>query len=248
MRVLDCESIDSTYKSIEVITGLKTTEVIEFLTNYCPRKYSIPGDRSILREFMKLSGKQKIEMDAVCWFHLTRTYKGNLFLEGILPLGDVIEELWEFLFSLMDGFSRDKWDGLKKTIRNKEGHDAFLYNMKTSDSIHWGPYAILIRDAAFRYEEIGNHNYLGIPEIVEDICRCFDQFYQLENRFLRATSPCVVKFISYETKEYYLGIALYYLYKVLHGEALSLNSNTCFDGGNKKIPNSKILDIQFLQD
>jgi len=37
-----------------------------------------------------------------------------------------------------------------------------LYSMKANDAMHWGPYALLTKDHAFKPEEIGNLDYFDI--------------------------------------------------------------------------------------
>jgi hypothetical protein len=81
---------------------------------------------------------------------------------------------------------------------------SFQYNLKTSGSIHWCPYAMLVKDIGFN--DVGNHNYLRVPEIVEDICLSFQQQYGVDllQRYLNNTKSCIVKFYSNNIKEYYL--------------------------------------------
>ena len=77
-------------------------------------------------------------------------------------------------------------------------HHAYLYGMKVHGKMHWGPYALLSRDHAFKPGEIGNHDYLGAPEIVEDICLCFSEKFEFDllGAFMKKTKPCVVKFVA----------------------------------------------------
>ena len=52
-----------------------------------------------------------------------------------------------------------------------------LNNEKTTNRLHSGPYAMLVKESAFRSSEIGNHDYLEFPEIVEDICNGYERQY-----------------------------------------------------------------------
>jgi hypothetical protein len=87
--------------------------------------------------------------DRTCWFHLTRTITANKFRQGILPLGQRLDAVWDFLYSV-------------------------------SDAMHWGPYALLIKDHAFKSEQIGNHDYFDSPEIVEDVCIYFTERHRFD--------------------------------------------------------------------
>lgn len=42
--------------------------------------------------------------------------------------------------------------------------------MKLASKQLWGPYAMLVREVAALSKEVGNHDYLDAPEIIEDIC------------------------------------------------------------------------------
>ena len=118
--------------------------------------------------------------------------------------------------------------------------------MKVSDADHWGPYGVLVRDVAFCPAEIGNHDYLGIPEIIEDISLCFVEQYgfDLRSAFIQNSQPCIVKFIDYTPDPRCLPPALYYLYSRFHGEPLSLSCNTCFDGLGKSVRQKQIQRVE----
>ena len=69
--------------------------------------------------------------------------------------------------------------------------------------MHSGPFAFLVRPIIFQSRQAGNHDYLGIPEIVEDICLSYEEMYghSLRERFLEASRPCIVKFRTGEWTE-----------------------------------------------
>ena len=121
------------------------------------------------------------------------------------------------------------------------------HRIKVRDSHHWGPYGVLTRDVAFKAQEVGNHDYFRAPEIVEDICGCFEDGFgvNLLDRFVRSTKPCVVKFIDKETRSDCLPAAVYYLYTVWRGDKLSDQCSTCFNGKASPIPRDRILRVEF---
>ncbi|AWI03207.1 hypothetical protein [Clostridium drakei] len=51
---------------------------------------------------------------------------------------------------------------------------------------------MVVKDAAFSSEEIGNHDYLKIPEIVEDICVCFEKIYGINLYISNSKSMIVI--------------------------------------------------------
>jgi hypothetical protein len=94
-----------------------------------------------------------------------------------------------------------------------------------------------------------NHDYLQLPEIMEDICAGYEREYgqriyeQLEN----ALVPKIVKFWSDERKDKTcVESAMYYLYSIPHGLPLTMCSNTCFDGKNTPILSEQITNVEVV--
>ncbi len=128
----------------------------------------------------------------------------------------------------------------------ENSYSAHLFHMKSNDHDHWGPYGMLVREVAFCLAEVGNHDYLDIPEIVEDIALCFAEQYEFDLRsaFIENSKPCIVKFIDQNPHEWCLTPALYYLYTKFRGESLSRWCNTCFDGQGKPVRPDQIKLIE----
>ncbi len=174
MKILDCESIDSTYNSLSQILGVERKTLEVFFANldiehYCD-KYGLPGPAN---EFiLSLTAKSldldisKSLFDRTCWFHLTRTFPGNKFEQGILPLGEMINSIWDFLFTLIkDKITNKEWLDFRFQVENNyPNHLAYLYRLKAKDSFHWGPYAVLVRDIAFVASKIGGYFPVSIPK------------------------------------------------------------------------------------
>jgi len=255
LKILDCDTLDSMYNSLELIIGISEEEVTELLdfdmedfykTN--PRFYET-GDALLLSK-LKQKFKTNIQIDQTCWFHLTRTFEANDWHEGILPLQMMTSRIWESLFGLVgNGFSQKEWLAFQKDVESSfENHSAHLYRLKVANKLLWGPYAMLIKDIAFRAKEIGNHDYLMVPEIIEDICICFEERYgyNLLDKYIKSTCPCIVKFSSNGGKASYIGIVLNYLYNLYHGSEMSIYCNTCFDNNGELVKANNIHYIQFL--
>ena len=98
-----------------------------------------------------------------------------------------------------------------------------------------GPFAILVKDIAFCPKSVGHHDYLMVPELMEDL--------GLSNVYKNNGTSLIVKFITHPEYEpyHYLKHVLYYLYNCRHMTHLDMYCNTCFDA--KGIP---ILPSSFL--
>lgn len=250
-KVLDCESIESTYNSLEDILGVRK-ELIEGIFNsldiddLCRKNPYISPDDLILSAIRKYVHKN-ITVNSTCWFHITRTHITNRFQEGILPLGAQLNLIWDYLFTLLDGYlSRKEWDDFRTNIgSNNANHFAYMYLIKINNPLHYGPYAFLIRDMAFA--NVGNRDYFKGAEIIEDISNYFTEIYDFDliSKFTSDTKPCVVKFIKDGGSDGYLSIIVHYLYRIYRQLELAQTCNTCFDGKGVAVPKCKILKIEF---
>jgi hypothetical protein len=108
---------------------------------------------------------------------------------------------------------------------------------------------VLVKDIAFRAQKIGNHDYLMLPEIVEDICNGYRDKYSISIRedVVSSLKPCIVKFRSkFRIDQSCIGVAILYVYKLTKGEPLSPDASTCFDAKGNVIPHGDILSIKYL--
>jgi hypothetical protein len=180
--------------------------------------------------------------DVVHWFHATRVPRGTTFSEGLLPLGDRIEPIREHLSRLKASHGIENVDG-----KFDAGHSRFLYDSKVQNRSSWGPHAYLVRDAIVRPDGI-NHDYLAIPEIVEDLVWIMagKNGSELIDAFRANTVSCIVKFRSREPREDVVPIALLYCYYATHGEAPGINGNTCYAGRGVAVAPGDILGVEFV--
>lgn len=68
----------------------------------------------------------------------------------------------------------------------------------------------------------------------------------LAENYIKNSKSIIVKFISENVKEYYVGVALNYLYSKLHNFRMSLDCNTCYDGKAKIVSKKAILNIEAI--
>lgn len=249
--VLDCESVESTFKSISKIYSVKLNDIEDFLINLDIEEYfrehdpSDYGDKVLIDLFEKEFNKTSRSLDYVSWFHLTRTSRDNDFRDGILPLHHTLEEkIWPTFFKIFRGTKH--LTRLKHM--KKQGVDNRHYNMKTKHEYLGGPYALLIYNKKFEGTFVKT-GFLEFPEIIEDICNGYQNSYNesIHNTVKNSLVPCIVKFKSRRRlNRSYISGALYYLYKICHKEELSIHSNRCFDGEGKLIPYEDIIKIEYL--
>jgi hypothetical protein len=256
LKVLNCESMESTYESIEQITDI-SKETLDLLFSkldvdkyYKNPNFNGEGYNIFLKHIKKISTKKNISYDYVSWFHLSRVQEIDSFKNGILPLDKMIDNLWDFLYKLQKDFlSKKEWEEFRYNFENvDQSLDSIIYRSKLSSKDGFGPFAMLIKEASIKHREIGNHDYLDCPEIIEDICNAFmsKHAFNLLKSFKNNTKPCIIKFIDKNAKKEYLGRAVSYLYYKYHNDNLSKSSNTCFVGKGNIILPDLIQSMEFV--
>lgn len=252
MMVLDCESRESTLESISKCYKIPIDEIDVFLTTtnidnyYNGNKPHLSPEKVIIHSFEKHFSQIRYFPSKIYWFHSTRTYKGNRFNRGILPLSESLDIIWDIIMTVFRGTNH--YNKLVK-LRTMEDFD-FQYSLKTNNNLFGGPYGILVKDEAFRFEELGSHDYLKSPEIMEDICTGFlNKFKQdIQPQLIESLSPCIVKFwTKAHCEKSVVESAIYYLYLTAREEGLDDFTNAPFDGKNTTIPPNQIDKIEYVQ-
>ncbi|MCI8373390.1 MAG: hypothetical protein HFI75_13580 [Lachnospiraceae bacterium] len=185
------------------------------------------------------------------WFHLSRSLNPEDYYEGIFPLNTILPKLQKDLYNLVSSeISESEWEEICKGAG--AGFRKIRYNMKVSENCHYGPYAMLVREIAFNSQLVGNHDYLKIPEIIEDMCMGVQKIYGVDvlDRFVKKASPIIVKFkeelIDNTKDKYYIGTALTYLYNKFHSKSLSLACNMCYTGYGVGVKKNNIVSVEVL--
>lgn len=249
MIELDCQSRHSALESVSVIYGVPPSDIEGFLRetdlddHYERLKPPRMADAEITRLFEQSFKRHPAPLQRVFWFHLTRARAGSDFRNGLLPLDDALPELWQTILTVFRGTTYES--GLR--LLKENGVPNHHYCLKVGQPLHGGPYGMLVRETAFRSDEMGNHDYLWLPEIMEDICNGYHQVYgeRIDEQLCNALTPYIVKFWS--TKR--LGrdcieSAMYYLYLTAHSQELSIGANTCFDGENSCVAATQIVKVE----
>lgn len=211
MKVLDCESIESTSISLGNITGIEIYRIKDFLLEYNLEDYfaakdqeKYPNVKIALFELFKKEFTPKISIDYVFWFHLTRNFgvENKYKKHGILPLNLISDSLFDDLYNIASkhDVSYETWEKFKKDLEtnNCNHYTSDIIYKKLNNKQHWGPYAILIKDIALtttRNSNIG-YTYLRAPEIVEQICIAFKDELGIDllEDYRKESIPIIVKF------------------------------------------------------
>lgn len=250
--ILDCESFDDAVASLSKIFGT-TPEKLQGLlaareigAHFEMHWKELPDFKDYLYAVAESHLGCPLPVDSVCWFHTTRILPGTTFSEGILPLTAALPALKERLIGVVDDPS------IKAQLRYAlyvGGVADHHYANKTQNSIHWGPYAILVRDVASCAANLSQHDYLAMPEIIEDICNGFNA--QIREELLAVFDaklrPAVVKFTApVDHDQDYIATALCYVHSMLQEGKLDMNSVICFDGKNNPVLPHFILKLEFV--
>ena len=251
MIFLDCESRDTALDSVSAVYSVSRSDIEEFLRTLDLDKHYAEVDppRTADQELALLFEAQfkcsAAPLDKVFWFHLTRAQSNTDFNDGIQPLETALARIWETIFAVFASTHHEK----NLRILKSDMVPNSAYNLKIGKSVHGGPYAMLVREAAFRAEEMGNHDYLWLPEIMEDICNGYHKAYGevIHDDLYHALTPYIVKFWSQkQISKSCIEVAMYYLYCTAHGQKLSIDANTCYDGGNSSVPREQITKVEPL--
>jgi hypothetical protein len=252
---LDCENFHSSIKCLADAHAATISDVEAFLyaldldERYQASNISAPGVEYLASLFQSHFGHPIHTWDNICWFHLTRVPANTDFAEGILPLRLALDAIWRTVISVQDD-SRKR--AILESLRDT-GVPDHQYKLKAGVALHDGPHAMLVRESAFHSGAMGNHDYLQMPEIIEDICNGYERHTgeRIVDRVANALKPCIVKFQDSEREgsgddSDVMRVVLYYCWSKCRNEELCYLANTCFDARGRVIPRSAIHKIEFV--
>lgn len=252
--VLDCQNLQTTLQSLARAFHCTTRSMAAFLkqskslwSSYEKGFLTLPDWPELLLKHVSTKFGDPDLPNVIHWFHLTRTKHGSSFEQGILPLDAALPQIWATLIDLApDATAKRNLQSLQQN-----GVPNYQYRHKVSDKLHWGPYAVLVRDVAFNAPALSQHDYLGMPEIIEDICNGYQEKYgeSIISIVKRSLVPCIVKFADHSNyyPEGYLRAALCYARNKVLGERIGSGAVICFDSAGRAIPPSAILHVEYIR-
>jgi hypothetical protein len=251
--LLDCESGESAIETLcngfscskEALIGALSSIDIDDIYEKQADDLNVPAEEYLYNHAVAALGPHK-PLASVCWFHLTRTLPNNNFCNGVVPLGQSLDTIWDMMLTIQ----KDKTVCDRLSEMRSSGVNNWLYDFKSKDSFHWGPYAILVKDVAFCARKLGQHDYLGMPEIVEDICNGYEEQYResIVETYCEALVPKIVKFKSnIRLDSRCVEAAVSYVYTYIRKQPTARWSVTCFDGGGVAVSSKDILSVVSVQ-
>lgn len=254
MTVLDCHDLSTTMASLAGLIDQPAAEIRRRMLDYdheFPAATSEDPFRRMPRELLHGLGVDiaDVEVRNACFFHGSRVVDPTVFSrEGILPLNEVLERIWSSLFELVrERIDPGDWAAFRRSVEGDGGgNDGWLYRLKTADAMHYGPQAQLVREVFLDASGTGSHDYLGCPEIVQDIARCFHAWHgiDLESLFRAGSIPVIVKFIAAPQWDGVLPTAIWYAFSMLRGEGLTRMALGGFDGAGTAVPAPAVIDVE----
>lgn len=255
--ILDCSSRQSTQLSLGKILDIPSTHLLEKLLAFDLDQFCLEHQSDgrkpaviLLEEVFNVDAHTRIP-ESISWFHGTRVLNPESFrTNGIRTLSNQLDQIWIDLFSIVVySINQQEWEAFRRAMETTHpGHSANLYRMKTRDILHWGPHAVLVRDVLVNPERFESVDYLNSPEIVEDICLCFQERHgrDLLPAFQQQSHACIVKFNDNTPRPDSVPIALHYLYCTTQNRDLFPGCNTCFDGNGHLIQPHQIIEIEAI--
>jgi hypothetical protein len=255
--ILDCHDLDTALKCLAGLLETSVEELGAAVSGHDESRFDGTEDPFVRmpNDVAEVVGAnlEAIQLAGAYYFHGTRVVDPSAFKDrGILPLGALVESIWSTLGELVqDVCTRTEWADFRRSVEvgDAGGWCGSLYRMKSRGAMHHGPFAELVRETLIYPRESHSHDYLGCPEIVEDIAACFSAAYgvSLAARFSAAATPTIVKFFVADAGLGEVRTALWYAYYRLWGEKLSRQSCWAFDGKGQAVQSGHIAQVETVQ-
>ena len=234
-KVLDCSTYQTAKESVAIIFSADE----DIFSSFLEGTGDIPDSEEPCAFLLAMAHEELGVPDDefhVTWFHGTRVADPSSFYEeGILTKSRAQVKIESILAPLAEGLERKGENPFSLSLSGKQG------------VMGEGPFAMLFKDVVI-HAPGAHHNYVDIPEIVEDIAGCLlgKNYSSLVDRYKEITSSYVVSFLA-PTRGYELERVLWYSHLMENGvEDLDSASaaNTCFVGAGNSINPDSILNIE----
>ncbi len=226
--ILDCETPESARLSVANILGLSLDDLIDFIRQFdlddymAKHRSTVDQAADILLKSLLMQANCNWGFSHTDWFHMTRCLPTERFEQGLKPLPDIINDIWELLFKISSSYvTRSEWDAFRKLIESDPSASHMdVYRLRANSIEQHGPYGILVCELRSEGVLKQDHYLKVAPELVILICQSFhNKFgYNLLEEYTKVTKPCIVKFETTDNEPYLLSTALYYIYELEQAE------------------------------
>ena len=252
--LLNCTSSTTTINALAEAASASPSEVLAAVCAVTYDELAASGDP--IRALPGLAA-ERLGLEAITgfshvrYFHGSRTPDPAGYLRlGLLPLPDVLESLWDGLRRVgADLLSASEFGELRKFIEaGGGGHFGGLYRLKTTEAMGFGPFGEYVRAHFLRPSEVTSHDYLGTPEIVEDIAIVAKERFGVDllPAYAAAAVPCIVAFdMPVEDGSRAVCAACWYVRAAADG-ALTSNASGGFDGYGVPVPAAAIRKVEII--
>jgi len=245
---LDCQNVESAVQSLAEASQTADDLVVEAMQSF-ETNWDLAAEDpfvAVPRDFFRSLDVaiDDLRFEGAYFFHASRVIDPDSFRrEGIQPLEPMVDRLWDTLYELArDLFTEEGWRRFRANLEAGGGGEAGSdYREKVGNRLHHGPHGMLVRDTVLIPEATGSHDYLAIPEIVEDIAVASG--FDLRERFEAAATSCIVKFRASRTSPVDVRAAFWYVYKGIRGEGIGESSLSGIALCGSPVPAADILAV-----
>ena len=250
-----CSSPATAYDSLANLFHCSTTALQQFIRKNWAAKYekSHLWYETDMVEYLYFQAVKQFTViktfTRIHWFHGTRSLTPDSFRNGILPLQDILPDLKTSIDKVAEKY------GIlpAREVGKAHHHYGFLMDIKQQNDIDKGPCAMLNLEAVTNASAFKCHNYMDMPEIIEDYAhvKYGEASVQLLEFYRQEAAPMVVEFWTAPDDQYnpdikyIVGTILFYLYAVEHPkqDMLGLHCNICYSGHGNMIDADHILKV-----
>ncbi|EOA3638208.1 MULTISPECIES: hypothetical protein [Klebsiella pneumoniae complex] len=252
MFTLDCSTRSQVLLTLSAGFGCAVAEMENVLLSIDLEKiyetdHSIMIDSSqYLREYVYSELGIPGTFTTALWFHGTRTFADNTFENGLFALNQSESLVMDMLVNLAPDAEA------KERLQAWNFHAAvpdFLFQTRTKEKIHWGPYGHLVREVHLHARKLWQHDYVRLPELVEDVCNAYKKTYgrDLTEYFLKVLNPCIVWFrANIDYQEGALEAALSYAYTSVRKLPPESDAVYGIDRHGKRVSADDIVNVEFI--
>lgn len=245
--VVDCYSADSALRSLAKLLRRSESALRGTLEGFVLRSSAGRSPEDQILGALGFDTKEELPVpDGVRWFHATRVRPGTLFVDGLLPTDKILSRIWSDLGTVASRWtSPEEWRDFRSSFDKGDRHFSRQFRRKRI-AVGWaGPFAFLVRDAALGRHH-GHRSFVSLGEAAEDIVHDYEEQFghALKAAYQAETQPCIVSFISPESRPSWVRSALVYAHCCAH-RAEEFTPGANYSGEGSAVPAEWITGVEW---